>query len=171
MDLIMWGGILVFLFLCNQLPKLQYFKITQIYHLTGQKPHRFLQVRSPVTVQVDCLLRRVSQFSSQCISRAAFYLMLGVLFQAHANYWQNSVTCGCRTEVPFSCMTLLLAQVIQLLESTLRHWLHSPLQRVGLLPEGQKEPLSPVCCDGVLDGITYSWEGLCHHIHGSCPHS
>ena len=112
MDLIMWGGILVFLFLCNQLPKLQYFKITQIYHFTGQKPHRFLQVRSPVTVQVDCLLRRVSQFWSQCISWAAFYLMLGVLFQAHANYWQNSVTCGCRTEVPFSCMTLLSAQVI-----------------------------------------------------------
>ena len=45
----------------------------------------------------------------------------------------------------------------QLLESTLRHWLHSPLQHVDLL-EGQKEHLSPICSDGVLDSITYSWE-------------
>lgn len=86
-----------FFALCNKLPEVQWLKIMPIYEFT------VLQVRSHGWVLGSGFLR----LKSKCPSGVLACRLWGAIrFQAHFSCQQNSASCGCRTEILVSLLTV-----------------------------------------------------------------
>lgn len=59
--------------------------------------------RSEVWAWYIWVLCSISQGQNRSVTQLHSHLELGAFFQAYSDKWQNVVTCGYTTEVPFSC--------------------------------------------------------------------
>lgn len=86
-----------------------YCYVANYHKISGLKQHPFIIShfrRSEVWTQLGSLLNGLTRLKRRCKPDWWFLIwrLWGIIcFQAHSSCWQNSLPCGCWTDIPFPC--------------------------------------------------------------------